>query len=136
MSDPVTTIQTAYAAFGRGDLPALLAMMTDDVDWQFVGDRAAPYTGRVRGQAQVAEWFVAVAQADDIQAFEPREFFAGSDHVTVLGWERTVARPGNGRFDTDWVHLWTLRGGRIARFVGFLDSEAAGRARAGQGSAA
>ena len=35
MSDPLTLVQSAYAAFGRGDLPALLALMTPDIDWRF-----------------------------------------------------------------------------------------------------
>ena len=134
MNDPLNVIQQAYACFGRGDLPGLLALMTPDVDWQFAGDRAAPYTGRVRGTAAVGEWFVAVAQADDIQAFEPREFFVGPDHVTVLGHERTVARATGRAFECDWVHVFQLREGRVARFFGMLDSEAAGAARAAEGA--
>jgi len=134
MNDPLNVIREAYGCFGRGDLPGLLALMTPDVDWQFTGDRAAPYTGRVRGTAAVGEWFAAVAQADDIQAFEPREFFVGPDHVTVLGHERTVARATGRTFECDWVHVFQLREGRVARFVGMLDSEAAGAARAAEGA--
>jgi uncharacterized protein len=129
MSDPLTLVQTAYAAFGRGDIPALLDLLADDVEWRFVGDRAAPYTGTVRGRAQVAEWFGAVVAADDIQAFEPREFLAGPGHVTVVGWERTITRPSGGSFDTLWVHVWQARDGRLARFLGIYDTEAAGTAR-------
>ena len=129
MSDPLTLVQNAYAAFGRGDLPALLGLMTPDVDWRFVGDRSAPYNGHVRGHAQVGEWFAAVAQADDIQAFEPRQMLAGPGHVTVIGWERSVARTTGRPFECDWVHVWTVRDGRIAAFMGLLDTEAAARAR-------
>jgi ketosteroid isomerase-like protein len=131
MTDALTLIQDAYGCFGRGDIPALLALTTPDVDWQFHGDRGAPYTAHVRGQAQVAEWFGAVAQADDIQAFEPREFLAGADHVTVIGHERTIARATGRVYETPWVHVWRLRDGRIARFTGFFDSEAVALARAG-----
>lgn len=130
MNDPLTTIQNAYAAFGRGDIAALLALMSDQVTWQFQGDRSAPYTARVAGKSQVAEWFGAVMQADDIQAFEPREFHTGPGHVTVLGWERTVARASGRPFDSQWVHLWQVEGGLITRFWGMLDSEAAAKARA------
>ena len=133
MSDPLTLIQTAYAAFGRGDVPALLGMMSDDISWQFHGDRAAGYTGRAVGKSQGGEWFGAVAQFDDIQAFEPREFLAGAEHVTVLGWERTVTKPIGGNFESEWVHVWTVKGGCITRFWGMLDSEASGRARAPRG---
>src|SRR4051794_38879945 len=116
MNDPLTLVHEAYGAFGRGDLPAMLAMMAPDVDWQFHADRGAPYTRHVQGTAAVGEWFAAVAQADDIQAFEPREFLVGADHVTVLGHERTIARATGRTFECAWVHVWQLRDGRLARF--------------------
>lgn len=129
MSDALTTIQNAYAAFGRGDVPALLNMLTSDVRWQFIGDSKAPYTGTFRGHGQVGEWFGMVASVDGIQAFEPREFFVGADHVTVIGWERTQALPNGQVFESEWVHVWQLRDGLISRFLGTLDTEAAARAR-------
>ena len=129
MTPPTALVQSAYAAFGSGDIPALLALLTPDVRWEFVGDAQAPYTGSVQGRSQVAEWFQAVAQVDGIQAFEPREFLAGADHVTVLGWERTQALPGGAVFETPWVHVWQVRDGLLSRFFGILDTQAAARAR-------
>jgi ketosteroid isomerase-like protein len=129
MGDPSTVVQTLYAAFGRGDVAAVLELLSDDSHWQFIGDRQAGYAGQARGKAAVAEWFAKVARADDIQAFEPREFLTGTDHVTVLGWERTIARSSGSEFESDWVHVFTLRDGKVCRFVGTLDSEASAAAR-------
>jgi len=129
MTSPLTLVQQAYAAFGSGDIPGLLALLSPDVRWEFAGDSKAPYTGRFSGHGQVAEWFQCVAQADGIQAFEPREFLEGPDHVTVLGWERTQALPGGRVFECEWVHVWQARDGRLTRFWGMLDTEAAVRAR-------
>jgi uncharacterized protein len=129
VNDPLSTVQAIYGCFGRGDIPALLDRLTEDVDWRFVGDSRAGYSGRFIGRGQVAEWFGRVAAADDIQAFEPREFLAGPEHVTVIGWERTAAKPGGQVFESDWVHVWRLREGRVCGFLGTLDSEAAARAR-------
>jgi ketosteroid isomerase-like protein len=128
--DSLRTVQAAYAAFGRGDVPALLEQLHADVSWQFIGDSTAPYTGRVHGHEEVMRWFGQVAQADQIQSFEPREFLVGTDHVTVIGWERTIAMPGGGLFESEWVHVWKLRDGKVMSFLGMLDSEAAARARA------
>jgi len=129
MSTPLHTVQAVYAAFGAGDLPALLARLQPDVQWQFVGDAGAPYTGRVQGHEAVAHWFGDVARTDAIQAFEPREFLAGPDHVTVLGWERTADARSGRVFETEWVHVWTLRDGKVARFFGIFDSQAAAATR-------
>ena len=31
---PIETVQHLYAAFGRGDVPTILAGLADDVDWE------------------------------------------------------------------------------------------------------
>ena len=129
MHDALTLIQDAYGCFGRGDIPALLALTTPDIDWQFHGDRGAGYTGRASGHAQVGEWFGEVARLDDIQSFEPREFLAGPDHVTGIGHERTIARATGRMFETPWVHVFRLRDGLVAGFTGFFDSQAVAEAR-------
>jgi ketosteroid isomerase-like protein len=128
-TSPLDVVQAVYQAFGQGDLPALLSRLQADVQWQFVGDRRAPYTGRAQGHEAVAHWFGDVAKADAIQAFEPRRFLAGPDHVTVIGWERTAAQPGGKVFECEWVHVWQLRDGKVASFYGILDSEASAQAR-------
>jgi ketosteroid isomerase-like protein len=128
-TDPTALIQSIYAAFGRGDVETLLASMTDDVDWTMHGSLALPYLDRFQGKPAVLRFFGLVAEFDDIQAFEPREFFAGADHVTVLGWERTRAKPDGGVFETPWVHVFTLRDGKVARFVGMYDTAAVAKAR-------
>ncbi|MDH5539293.1 MAG: nuclear transport factor 2 family protein [Rhizobacter sp.] len=130
MADPLTLVQNAYGAFGRGDIPALLQMLTDDVRWQFVGDRNAPYTATVVGHGQVGEWFGSVAASDDIQAFEPRQFLAGANHVTVIGWERSIAKPSGKPFECEWVHVWRIRDGRISSFWGMYDTAPVAAARA------
>lgn len=129
MSDPTSIVRQAYAAFGGGDIPAFLALCSGDIRWQFSGDSRAGYSGTMVGHAQLGEWFAAVGAADDIRAFEPREFFAGPDHVTVLGWEETVARSSGRLFQCEWVHVFQVRDGRITRFWGMLDSEKTAAAR-------
>lgn len=130
MSDALSTVQNLYGCFGRGDIAGLLQLLTPDVEWQFVGDRKAAYTGRAKGHRAVGEWFGAVAGCDDIQAFEPREFLVGTDHVTVLGFERT-RDPQTGRvFECEWIHVWRVNNGKASRFWGMLDTEAAAAARA------
>jgi ketosteroid isomerase-like protein len=131
MTTPTETVHRMYAAFGRGDIPALLELVTDDIEWTHRGSIGLPYMGTFRGKAALLQWFGHVAENDGIQVFEPREFLAGPDHVTVLGWERTQALPGGGVFETDWVHVMTLQGGKVSRFVGMYDTAAVARAREG-----
>jgi uncharacterized protein len=132
MPTPIETVQAAYEAFGRGDVPALLAQLTDDVEWTFDGSTGDAYMRTARGKDDVVRWLGQVAAVDGIQAFEPRQMLAGPEHVTVIGWERTQALPAGGVFETHWVHVWQLQGPKIARFFGMFDTAAAARARATQ----
>jgi ketosteroid isomerase-like protein len=124
MSTLTELVQQAYAAFGRGDVPAILDMLTDDVDWRFLASEGVPPAGRFTGKQQVQQWFVRLAQTDDVQKFEPREFLEGPNHVTVLGWEQTRPKPNGTVFDSEWVHVFTFRDGKVSRWIGTLDTAA------------
>jgi ketosteroid isomerase-like protein len=122
-------IADAYAAFGTGDLPAMFALMSDDIEWTFVGDSTAPYTGTFKGKDDLPNFFIGVGSTDLIEAFEPREFFAADGHVTVLGWEKTADKTTGKVFTSEWIHLWVIANDRITRFWGTLDTQAAAASR-------
>ncbi len=124
MSDPVSIIQELYAAFGRGDVPGILNHIASDVDFEFVGSPALVYAGNRRNHEQVADFFASVAKADDIHAFEPREFIAGGDHVTVLGWEKSTAIDTGKPFESEWAHVFTVKDGKVTRWRGFFNTAA------------
>lgn len=80
------TIHDVYAAFGRSDVPGVVAMLTDDVRWSTPGPPdIIPYAGTRTGPAQVAEYFQAFGGAVQTTAFEPRRFLADAELVVVLG---------------------------------------------------
>lgn len=124
MSTPTDIVQQAYAAFGRGDIPALLELLTEDVDWRFHASGDIPYGGTYVGKQQVQAWFGKLAGSTEIQQFEPREFLAGPSHVTVIGWDRSRPLPDGKVYETDWVHVFTLKGDKIARYIGTEDTAA------------
>ena len=126
--NPLEIVQSAYGAFGRGDVAALLGELAPDVQWQMVAAPGLSYNGTFAGHDGVQKFLTAVATNDDIRAFEPRRFFAGADHVTVIGWESTVARSTGRTFEAEWVHVFELSGGRITRFYGIYDTAPAAAA--------
>jgi uncharacterized protein len=72
----------------------------------------------------VKGWFGKLAEMDDIQKFEPREFLEGPNHVTVLGWEQIAPKPNGKVFESEWVHVFTVRDGKVSRWIGTLDTAA------------
>lgn len=129
MQQPIAIVNAAYAAFGRGDIAGVLACLADDIEWTFDGSTGEPYMRTARGKEDVQRWFGQVLAVDGIEAFEPRRMLAGPDHVTVLGWERTRALPDGGVFESNWIHVWEVRGERIVRFLGMFDAAAAAAVR-------
>jgi len=85
------------------------------------------YTGTFRAKDEIAKWFASIPEVEDILVFEPREYIPAGDNVTLFGWERTRARPSGKVFETEWVHIFTARDGRIVRFWG-TEASAAPRA--------
>jgi uncharacterized protein len=120
----VSVVQNAYAAFGRGDIATLLGYMTEDIQWRPVIGTAkhVPFSGERKGKAGVGEFFKQVAESEDFQQFEPREFVAQGDNVVALGHYRAVTKATGRTFDSDFVMVFTLRDGRVAAFQEFTDS--------------
>ena len=119
-----SVVQEVYAAFGRGDVAAILERVAADVDWEFVGSPALAYAGKRTDHAGVAAFFADVASTDAIQVFEPREFIDAGGHVTVLGWEEVAAGDTNKPFATEWMHLFSVTDGKITRWRGFFNTAA------------
>lgn len=120
--DNVRLIQEAYAAFGRGDVQAVLNALTPDIEWTIPGPPQVKICGVRRGQAQVGEFFRDLAEAEDIEQFEPRDFIAGGDKVVAIGHYRSKIRATGATADMDWVHVFTLRNGKVASFREFTDT--------------
>lgn len=124
METPISIVQQIYAAFGSGDVAAILALLADRVDWEFVGSPGLAYAGARRNREEVGAFFAAIGGADQIHAFEPREFIQGGQHVTVLGWEQTTALDTRKDFSTEWVHVFTVTDGKVTRWRGFYNTAA------------
>jgi ketosteroid isomerase-like protein len=120
----VAVVQQAFEAFGRGDIFGVLDLLTDDVVWTFQGPSTIPFAGVHRGRQGIAQFFALVGEALEFEQFEPREVVAQGDTVVVVGYERSVAK-ATGRFiEQEWVHVYTLRDGKISTGRFFEDTAA------------
>ncbi len=120
----VDVVQKTYEAVGRGDIPAVLDLLTDDVEWTLQGPSAIPFAGTRHGREGVAEFFSLLGETIEFQQFEPREFVAQGDTVAVVGYERNLIKPTGRTFEQEWVHVYTLRDGKIAKHRAFEDTAA------------
>lgn len=123
----LATITALYQAFGRGDVPAVLDLLADDVSWD--ADWADNFGQRApldhflprRGTAQVAEFF-AVLAGYTVHDFQVQALMAGGEHV-VAKVVIELTTPGGGRFRDEELHLWTIGpDGRVTALRHYIDT--------------
>ena len=134
-NENVKIVQDAYAAFGRGDIPALLESLTENVEWQVPGEEVIPQAGTYHGHDGVARFFENLAQHTEFLAFEPREFVAQGDRVIALGWYRGKATATGRTFESQWAMSFLLRDGKVLSFQEFSDTSTIGKALAASAAA-
>jgi uncharacterized protein len=120
------TIQDMYAAFGRGDIQTLLAVMSEDIVWKPVLGAASyvPTAGERRGKAAVADFFKTLAQSIDFQEFQPKQFVAQDDTVVALGSYAATAKATGRPFKSEWTMVFTFKNGKVVEFKEYADSAA------------
>lgn len=122
--NPIETVQQIYAAFGRGDVPAILATLAEDVDWEYnTFPNPVPWLQPRRGRDQVPAFFQALS-ALEFTRFEPLHFMAnGNLVVSLVNVEFTVKSTGKKVVEMEEVHLWHFDAqGQVARFRHRVDS--------------
>ena len=124
----VEIVRQVYAAFSRRDIPAILGMLSPEVEWGEPANPFNPAAGTRHGHAGFLEWANIGRASEEILKLEPRKFLTDADSVAVVGYTKCLARPTNKSYETDFVHLITLREGKIVRFQEFFDTYAAGEA--------
>jgi ketosteroid isomerase-like protein len=122
--DNLDLVRRGYDAFGRGDIPGLLALFDEEIQWVTPGPPELATSGRRTGRQAVAEFFGSVNEVFDIQRFEPREFIAQGERVVVLGSETARVRATGTTLELDWVHAFTMRNGKVVAFQEFFDTAA------------
>jgi uncharacterized protein len=121
--NPTAVVRAAYEAFGRGDIPAVLAMMDPGVEWVESDALAIPTRGTHIGPQQVAEnVFATVPQFWEEFTIVPEDYFSDGDTVIVRGRVRAVAKNSGQSMNAPFVHVFTVADGKVARLTNHHDT--------------
>ncbi len=122
-ADNIKTIASVYEAFGRGDVPAILDAVTDDVDWAAEADStAAPWYGVRHGRDAVAKFFTEFGSTMEVEEFTPLSFAANDTDVLTVVRFRARSRSTGQAAAMDLHHYFKLRDGKIAYYRGTEDT--------------
>ncbi len=114
-------IESAYASFASGDVPAALGAMTDDIEWTEAD--GFPLAGTYVGPQAVLEGvFMRLGEIGDDFAVVPEQFIADGDTVVALGVYRWQHKGTGEPAVVKMAHVWTLDGGKAASFQQHVDT--------------
>ncbi|CUT09983.1 Ketosteroid isomeraserelated protein [Bradyrhizobium sp.] len=122
----IQTVKDFFAAIGRGDGEALLAMVTEDIEWVIPGE-GWPLAGTHRGHEGVTDLLETASKSVETST-EAREFVAQGDRVLVVGLAKGKIKATNKTFRDDWVFAITVRNGRLTNIREYVDTQALARA--------
>jgi ketosteroid isomerase-like protein len=115
-------VRSGYEKFSKGDIPGLLSLFSDDIDWFTPHLEDAPYGGRLLGLKALGEFFQTLGEAEEFSFFEPTEYIAQGDRVVVLGRSKATVRSTNRSYEIDWVQIFTVHEGKVTNFAEYFDS--------------
>ncbi len=121
----IDIVRGTYEAFQRGDIPALLGALDPDVEWEVPHHDALPYGGSCKGHDGVLGFFKNLADHLDFHKFEIEAILPhGEDKVVIIGLDRTTVKGTEHTVDGEWVHVMTLKDGKITRFYEYSNPTA------------
>lgn len=116
------------SSISTGRYPNLLDRFCEDAEWSTPEAENLPFSGNFDGKSGIRQFFAEFDAAVQTIRFAAGEFIAEGDKVVVTGQARRLAKANGRAYDSSWVHVFTLRDGKVARFEEFYDTAASERA--------
>ena len=125
----VDAIQTLYEAFGAGDIPTALSVMSPDIVWHeaenFPYADGNPYVGP---EAVMNGVFARCATEWDGFGVVMETFLDAGDHVVASGRYRGTWLSTGRAMSPQVVHIWRMAEGKAVAFQQHIDTLGVARA--------
>lgn len=110
------TLRKLYDALGRGDVPTVLELFTDDVQFHVSG--RSQVSGDYVGKSVVLGFLGKLMElSGGTFRIKVLDVLANDEHGVVL--TRETAQHDGRVLDNHAVHVWDMRGGACSRFRGY-----------------
>lgn len=118
-------VMQAYQMYLDKNIKGILSLLDDNVEWVGQDSDYIPFAGSFHGKDQVAQFFNKLEQSQDVVNFEPQNYIAEGDKVAVTGISNWTVKATGQTYDNPWVHIFTVRDGKIVRFQQYNHTAAA-----------
>jgi ketosteroid isomerase-like protein len=120
----IEKVKQIYTAFSRGDVPAILEQLADDVEWEYgIAATDVPWFQLRHGKSEVPKFFESLGEFE-LHKFEPKTFLENGNIVVVLiDVELTVKATGIRVVEEDETHIWHFNSqGQVIKYGHRLDT--------------
>lgn len=121
-------VMQGYRLFQSGEIRQLMELYHDWAECHGPESEFIQFAGSFHGKAGIGQFFARLDAAVQAVRFEPQQFIAEGDTVVVSGTATWMAKQTGRSYDSPWVHVFTLRDGKVARFQSYYDTAASERA--------
>lgn len=125
-SSPLEVVQEFSRLAATAEDPSEIeSLVSPDVDWFLVGDRAVvPWAGRWSGKAGVSQFYATLRRETVNELFEIKDVLTQGNRVVIIGEIRTRVKRTGKLIECEFVFDFLVENGLIARFRPFEDGEA------------
>ena len=116
-NEPTATVQRMYAAFGAGDMDALIETVHPDLHWTYLGANPDLTKAEFVGRASVRKFFETILARLDITEFNADEFIVDGDTVVVFGSEAGKVKATSQPFRNEWTQKYVVKDSQITRIA-------------------
>ena len=104
-----------YQAFGSGDVQAIPALVTDDVDWSTgAAIPSAPWYGPRHGKNGVVSFLEAIGKTGPVTEFTPLACAGNDDGDVMVFLRHAFTATATGRHaEMNMHHCWKFRDGKV-----------------------
>jgi uncharacterized protein len=121
--EDLDTVRHAYAAFGRGDMEALRALIAPDIEWRTTPN--VPFLGTYRG---IDEFFRGMSEwtdSFDEMTTEVEELIDAGEYAIVHHRMHGRGRDSGAEVDLAIWQVVSVRDGQLTRMLDFMTPEEA-----------
>lgn len=124
MSNPANEaiVKSMYDNYLKGNVPGVVALFADDIEWDEPGAPYVPFGGNYKGMAGIQELFGKQAELVTVSSFEPGAYFSNDNQVVVIGKDSATVNATKKPYDSEWVMVYTITDGKISRIQSYMDT--------------
>jgi ketosteroid isomerase-like protein len=115
-------VEKMFSAFGSGDIEKFVETVSEHTVWIYHGTQIIP-AGTFEKKEGVRIFVTNILDKTEIITFHPAQYIVEGNMVVVIGHEHQKIKRSGRELKQQWVQIYTIANGLIARMEEFATSE-------------